>query len=115
MQTLLIVWRLLLTASIFVFPLLLTLLLYYRLGRAPRWVTAIAVVLAPAIFFVFLAPIFLFAGVREAQARGDGECGMPAMAAVLFLYAGTALELGLGLLTVAFLTARRRRASATTT
>ena len=107
MQSVLIAWRFLLLASIFVFPQLLGILLYFRLSRAPRWVAAMAATLAPAVFYVWLAPIFLFAGVREAYARGEG-CGMPALAALFFLFAGTAIQLALGLFIQLTLSGRRR-------
>lgn len=100
-------WNLFLLATIFVFPLLLAILLYFRLDRAPRWLAGIALILAPAVFFLFLAPILVFSGVREAQARGD-RCGNRVMAAALFMYAGIALQLLLGMMTLVALSARRR-------
>ena len=107
MQTLLIVWRFLLLGSILVFPQLLGILLYFRLRRAPRWFAFIATALVPPIVFFWLAPIYLFAGVREAYARGEG-CGMPAMAATFFLLTGTVIQLGVGLFTQTVLSTRRR-------
>ncbi|HKU73206.1 MAG TPA: hypothetical protein VJR02_04765 [Pyrinomonadaceae bacterium] len=108
MQTLLTVWRFLLLAAILVFPQLLGVLLYYRLRRAPRWLAFIAAALVPAIVFIFLSPIYFFAGVREAYARGEG-CGMPAMAATILVFAGTIMELGGGLFAQIVLAKRRRR------
>jgi hypothetical protein len=108
MESLFIVWRFLLLASLFAFPQLLGILLYFRLRRAPRWIAAIAGTLAPAFFFLWLGPILLFAGVREASARGEG-CGMPAFGALLLLFAGTTIHLGLGLITQVFLWAKRRQ------
>ena len=109
METLLIVWRFTLLGTILVFPQLLGILLYYRLSRAPRWITAIAAALLPAIVFFWLAPIFFFAGIREAYARDGSGCGMPAMAAAFLLLAGTLIELGVGMITQAVLLARRPR------
>jgi hypothetical protein len=109
MQSLSQAWNLLLLATIFAFPLLLALLLHYRLGWAPRWVAAIATIFAPAVFFVFLAPILVFADIRAAKARGPVGCGNPAMAAILFMYFGVAVQLVSGLALLAVLTARRRR------
>lgn len=111
METLLIVWRFLLLTAIFVFPQLLGILLYFRLRRAPRWLAFIAAALVPAIVFYWLAPIYLFAGVREAYARGEG-CGMPALAAAFFLLAGTGIQLGGGVFTQVVLSKRRRRQAA---
>ena len=108
MESFLIVWRLLLLIGIFAFTQLLGILLYFRLGRAPRWVAAIVGALAPAVLFVLLAPIFLFAGLREAAVDGP-SCGMPAMGAILLLYAGTAIQLVVGLFTQVVLWASRRR------
>ena len=107
MESLLVAWRLLLLAVIFVFPQLLGLLLYFQLSRAPRWVAGIAAILAPVILFVFLVPIFFFPDAREAHARATG-CGMPALGAVLFLFVGTVGHLLLGLVTQVALSASRR-------
>lgn len=108
MESFVIAWRLFLLLTIFAFPLLLGLLLYYRLGGAPRWLAGMAVILAPAVFFVLLAPIYLFAGIRGAHASGE-SCGMPAFGAILLLYTGTALQLVMGVWMLAALTVRRRR------
>ena len=96
MQSFLIAWRFLLLISTFAFPQVLGILLYFRLSWAPRWVAAIAGAIGPAILFVLLAPIFLFAGVREAYARGE-MCGMPAFGALMLLFVGTIMQLVLGL------------------
>lgn len=104
MQSLLIAWGFLSLASTFAFPQLLGILLYFRLRWAPRWVAAIACTLAPAIFFILLAPIFLFAGMRD-----NDTCGMPAFGAILILFAGTIIQLVLGLFIQMFLLASRRK------
>ena len=110
METLLIVGRFLLLGSLLIFPQLLGILLYYRLGRAPRWIAAIAAALLPAIIFFWLAPIFFFAGIREAYARGEGRgCGMPAVAAGFLFLAGTAIQLLVGVFAQLVLSAERRR------
>ena len=110
MESLLVAWRFLLVFGIFAFTQLLGVLLYFRLRWAPRWIAVIAGILAPAVFFVFLAPIFLFAGMREASAEGP-TCGMPAMGAILFLYAGTIVQLFLGVFVQAVLWSMRRQAT----
>ena len=107
MQSLLIAWRFLLLISIFAFPQLLGILLYFRLSWAPRWVAAIAGAIAPAILFVLLAPIFFFAGIREAYANGE-RCGMPAFGALMLLFAGTIIQLVFGLFTQLILRVSRR-------
>ena len=104
MDSLIIIWRLLMLASIFVFPQLLGVLLYYRLTWAPRWVAAIVGTVAPGVLFVFLGPIFLFAGIKP-----HDTCGMPAFGALLMLFAGTIIHLGVGLFVQLALVARRRR------
>ena len=109
METLLIVGRFLLFGSILVFPQLLGILLYYRLSRAPRWVAAVAAALLPAIIFFWLAPIFLFAGIREEYARHPSGCGMPAVAAGIIFLALTATQLFVGVSAQLVLSARRRR------
>jgi hypothetical protein len=108
METWFIVGRFLLFGSLLIFPQLLGILLYYRLHRAPRWIAAIAAALLPAIIFFWLAPIFFFAGIREAYARGEGRgCGMPAVAATFFVLAGTVGQLLVGVLAQLVLSARR--------
>ena len=106
-------WTLLLLASIFVFPQLLGVLLYFRLRRAPRWVATSIAILAPAIAFVLLAPLFPFSGPSGLHTK-DETCGMPELGIILFLYAGTAVHLVLGLVTqAALVTWRRRKVSST--
>ena len=110
MESFWIAWRLLLLTGVFAFTQLLGILLYFRLSRAPRFIAVIVGILAPAVFFVFLAPLFLFAGMREAY--GDGPtCGMPAFGGILILYAGTIIQLVLSLITQVVLLARRRQVS----
>jgi len=107
MESLATAWRFFLLACIFAFPHLLGLLLYYRLRWAPRWVAVTAGVLAPAIIFFCLAQLIMFAGLRAASARGEMNCGMPAVFAGFFLMAGTAIQLVLGLVTHAVLNRRK--------
>jgi hypothetical protein len=109
MESLVMAWRLSLLISTFAFPLLLGILLYYRFRWAPRWLAVIAASLAPAFFFFWLAPIYFFAGLREAYASGKETCGMPAMAATILVFFGTAIELFLGLITQAVLSTIRCR------
>ena len=110
METLVIVGRFLLFASVLIFPQLLGILLYYRLSRAPRWIAAIAAGLLPAIVFFWLAPLFFFAGIREAYARGERTgCSMPSLAAAFFVLAGTVGQLFVGVFAQMILSARRRR------
>ena len=108
METLLIVGRFLLFGSVLIFPQLLGILIYYRLSRA-RWIAAISASLLPAIIFFWLAPIFFFAGIREAYARDHSGCGMPALAATFFVLAGTVCQLLVGVFAQAILSVRRRR------
>jgi len=99
MESLLIAWRFLLLTSIFAFPQLLGILLYFRLTRVPRWAASISAALAPGVLFFWLAPILLFSGMREAYAAGEIRCGMAAMAALLVLFAGTIIQVVLGVVT----------------
>lgn len=93
MESLLIIGRLLLLLSVFVFPQLLGILLYYRLAWLPKWLARVVCVLATAFAFLFISPVFFFAGIREAQLRGDLNCGMPAMAATMMVLIGTGFSL----------------------
>src|SRR5215475_4028444 len=93
MDSLVIVWRLLLLLSVFVFPQLFGVLLHSRLMRFPRWLRCVAGILGGVSTFFFLSPIFFFAGIREAQLRGELNCGMPAMAATLMVLVGTSIQL----------------------
>src|SRR5918996_4871287 len=98
MQSLMNAWRFLLLASIFVFPHLLGILLYYRLHWAPRWIARTAAIVAPAIIFFWLAPILFFAGFREAPAS-EMTCGNAAAFLGIFLLFATGVQLVLGLFT----------------
>ena len=109
MSSLLIVWRILLEVSLFVFPQLLGILLYFRLRWAPRWITSIVAALAPAFVFFWLARIILMAGLREYYARDHSGCGMPALGAAILLLAGTVFHVVLGGIVQGVLLARRRR------
>lgn len=95
MQSLMNAWRFVLLASVFVFPHLLGILLYYRLRWAPGWIARTVAGLAPAVIFFWLAPILFFAGVREAYASGM-SCGMPAVAAGIIFLLATGVQLVLG-------------------
>ena len=109
METLVIIGRIAQDLCTVVFPQVLGVLLYFRLHRAPGWVRVIASTLAPAVIFFFLAPILLFAGLREAQVAGKLNCGMPAMGAILLLYVGTIFQLFMSLIVQGVLFRRRRR------
>jgi hypothetical protein len=99
MESLVQAWRWLLLAGVFVFPQLLGLLLFYRLHRAPRWVARTTAILTPAVLFFFLAPILFFTGLREAAARGEMNCGMPAVAAGIIVIFGTLIQVAISLFT----------------
>lgn len=107
MESLVQVWRFLMLAGVFVFPQLFGILLFYRLHWAPRWLARVAAILAPAVVFYWLAAIFFFAPMREAAARGEVGCGMPALAAAIFLLFGTLVQVVLGLVTHAMLSRRK--------
>src|ERR1044072_346939 len=110
METLLIVWRFVLLGSILIFPQLLGILVYCRLSRVPRWLSAIVAALLSAIVFFSLVPNFFFAGIRESFARGEGRgCGMPAIAAAFLFLAGTVGQLLAGVFAQIILSRRRRR------
>ncbi len=96
MQSLMNAWRFLLLASVFVFPHLLGILLYYRLRWAPGWIARIVAGLAPAVIFFWLAPILFFPGIREAAARGEMNCGMAAAFIGIFFLFATGVQLVLG-------------------
>lgn len=100
-------WRFLLLASVFVFPHLLGILLYYRLRWAPGWMARTVAALAPAVIFFWLAPILFFAGIREAAASGM-NCGMPAAFVGMFLLFATGVQLVLGVFTHVVIVAFRK-------
>ena len=109
MESLVKAWGFVLLASVFVFPHLVGILLFYRLHRAPRWIARTAGILAPAALFFWLAPILFFAGLREAAARGEIiSCGMPAVAAGIILILGTVVQVVVGLITHAVLAFGRK-------
>ena len=108
MQSLMWAWNIVLLASVFVFPHLLGILLYYRLRWAPGWIARTVAGLAPAVIFFWLAPILFFAGIREAAARSESGCGMPAVAAGIILLLATGVQLVLGPFIQAVLVAFRK-------
>ena len=89
----LIIWKLLLLLSLFVFTQLLGVLLYFRLARLPKWLARCFCVVGTTFAFLFLSPLYFFAGFKEAQLRGELNCGMPAMAATLLVLIGTGFQL----------------------
>lgn len=107
MESLKVAWGFFLLATVFVFPYLLGILLYHRLHRAPRWLARIVGILAPAALFFWLAPILFFEDVRAASARGE-TCGLPALAAAVFLLFGTGVQVVVGLVTHAVLAFGRK-------
>jgi len=113
MQSTLIVWRWLLLICLFVFPQVLGVLLYFRLIRFSRWLSYILAVLAPAALFFFLAPSLFFAGLREAQFKGEVTCGMPAVAAGFLILVGTVAQVFVGLIVQLYLFRRSNGLSAT--
>lgn len=89
-------------------PQLLGVLLYFRLIRFSKKLAFALGFLAPGIVFFILAQSFFSAGFREAAARGDVGCGMPALAAAFMLLAGTALQLFVALIVQLVLLKRAR-------
>ena len=96
MESLFIVWRLLLLLSLFVFTQLLGVLLYFRLARLPKWLASGICILGAAFAFFFLSPMFFFAPVNEAVHVSRASCGMPALAAAFMVLFGTGLQLFIG-------------------
>ena len=103
MQSVLVVWRLLLTISTFVLPQLLGVLLYFRLTRFPRWLAHGLAFLTPAVLFFYLSPLFFFEGLREAQLSGKVTCGMPALGATVMVLFGTAAQVFVSLVVQLYL------------
>jgi len=113
MQSTLIVWRWLLLICLFVFPQVLGVLLYFRLIRFSRWLAYILAVLIPAALFFYLAPSLFFAGLREAQLKGEVTCGMPAVAAGFLILLGTVAQVFVGLIVQLYLFRKQSGLSAT--
>ena len=110
MESLLIAWRVFLDICLFAFPQLLGILFYFRLRRVSRWLAVMVAALAPAVIFFCLARIFLLVEVRRAYASSSGNgCGMPALGAVILLFFGTAIQLGVGVVIQAVLAVIRSR------
>jgi hypothetical protein len=109
MESILMLGRLLSFISLLVFPQLLGVLVYFRLTRLPNWIAVTLAALTPPLVFFFLSPVFFFAGMREAQAKGELTCGMPAMAALMMVFTGSIAEFLGGLIVQSVLNAYRRR------
>lgn len=103
----LVVWRLLLLFGTFALPQLLGLLLYFRLRRFPEWLAHVVGVLAPATLFFYLAPLFFFPDVHEAQLKDEIRCGMPALAGAFMILLGTAAEVFVALAVQLYMFSRR--------
>jgi hypothetical protein len=86
-----------------VLPQVLGVLLYFRFIRFSSWLAYILGVLTPAALFFYLAPSFFFAGLREAQLKGEVTCGMPAVAAAFMVLLGTASQVFVGLIVQLYL------------
>ena len=93
MESLLVISRWLLLLSIFLFTQLLGVLLYFRLTRIPKWLAHGLCVVAAALAFFYLSPLFFFSGMREAQLRGQVTCGLPALAAAFMVLFGSGFQL----------------------
>jgi hypothetical protein len=93
MESIVIISRWLTLLSVFVFTQLLGVLLYFRLTRIPKWLAHGLCVVAAALAFFYLSPLFFFAGVREAQLRGEVTCGLPAFAAAVMVLLGSGFQL----------------------
>ena len=93
--------------STFVLPQLLGVLLYFRLIRFSRWVAFTLGVLTPAALFFYLGPLFFFAGLREAQVKGEVTCGMPALAAAFFVLLGVAAQVFVALVVQLYILRRQ--------
>ena len=87
-----IVWNWLTLLSVFIFPQLLGLLLYFRISRFPRWVARVVGVFGPAFAFFYLSPLFFFAELRQAEHNREMACGMPALAAAFMSLFGTVVQ-----------------------
>jgi len=109
MESILMLGRLLSFISLLVFPQVLGVLLYFRLRRLPNWIAITVAALTPSLVFFFLSPLFFFAGFKEAQARGELTCGMPAMAALVMMFTGSIAELVGGIIVQSVVSVRRRR------
>ncbi len=107
MESLIIVWRFFLLASLFLLPQLLGVLFVFRLSRFPGWLARVLAALTPAVLFFYLAQPFFFAGLREAQLKGEITCGMPAVAAGFMFLLGIAVHLLAGLTVQLFLFRRQ--------
>jgi hypothetical protein len=92
MESLTVIWNLLLLLSVFVFPQLLGVLLRLRLTRFPRWLACVFGIVSVVLSFFYLSSIFFLAGLREASARGEVNCGMPALAAAFLVLIGTGIQ-----------------------
>lgn len=92
MKSILVAWNWLTLLSLFIFPQLLGVLLYFRLSRLPGWIARIVGVLGPALAFFYLSPLFFFAELRQAHLNGAASCGMPALAAAFMILFGTAAQ-----------------------
>jgi hypothetical protein len=103
MQSAMALWTFLLLISTFALPQLLGVLLYFRLIRFSRWSAFTLGALTPGVLFFYLAPSFFFAGLREAQVKGEVTCGMPVLAAAIMVLLGTVAQVFVALIVQLYL------------
>ena len=108
METILIISRTLFLIWLLLFPQMLGLALYFRLRRLPSWVSRTLAALAPAVVYFFIAIPFWFAGMKEAELRGEYVCGLAVMAGVTIVFMGSVLELFIGVIVQTVLSRRSR-------
>jgi heme/copper-type cytochrome/quinol oxidase subunit 3 len=82
-----VLWGLLLLFSVLAVPLLLGVLVYFRLRRFHDFVAHTLSFLLPPILFFYLACLFWV--YLPAKAHPNESCGMPVVAAVMMVYLGT--------------------------
>ena len=80
-------WGLLLLFSVLAVPLLLGVLVYFRLRRFHDFLAHAVGFLLPPILFFYLACLFWV--YLPAKAHPNETCGMPLVAAVMMVYLGT--------------------------
>ena len=78
--------------SLFAMPQLLGVLLYFRLGRLPRFLAFVLGVLVPTILFLYLGRIFFSAPLLEAAAKGEITCGGPVLSVAIVILTGTFVQ-----------------------
>ena len=109
MQTILVMWRLLLLLSLVGFPQLLGVLAYFRVRKHHDALAHAIGILVPPVLFFFLTHLMLSSSALEIESGGDRACGTFLGMMALAILFGTGVHLVFSVVSQLALHLRHRR------